>query len=286
MELDLALRNVGWEVTRHPTERARHATDLARELADRDRIVVVGGDGTLRETAAGLPPGTGPPLGFVPMGNANVIARELGIVRGESAIRTAVLGRSIRLDALRANGEMALAMVGVGYDGAVTEMLDRARQRGFTGSWYRWHADSLYGAIGALALFARAPQLRLSIEDGAEVPCRGLVASNVETYAKGWAITPGADPTDGLFDYQVRKRGSAGADLRALWSAFRRRRLTQAHADYGRTVRLRLRSDEPFPWQADGDSMGRCRELSIELLPGALRVIAPATGAPTRPSRD
>lgn len=261
------------------TEGPGHASELAHGLHDESRrLVVVGGDGTLREAAEGLGPRAGTvELGFVPMGNANVVARELGIpLDPVRSVDVATAGEARVFDALRANGRFVLAMVGVGYDGVVTRRVTRARAGGLTGAWYRLHADSLYGVIGLLSLFASCPRFRLEV-DGREVPTpfRNMVVANIETYAKGWAMAPGADPGDGFLDYQVRRYGSPPFGLWSLWGASRRRRVPSFVARYGRGERFRLSGERPFPWQADGDPMGRTGELEVEVLPAALRVIGP-----------
>lgn len=263
-------------MTSLPTEGPGHASELARACgAEVRRLVVVGGDGTLREAAEGLARGV--ELGFVPMGNANVVARELGIpLDPRRSVGLASAGEARPFDAVRANGRFVLAMVGVGYDGVVTGWMDRARGRGWTRRWYATHADSLYGALGAAALLRPCPPVRLEV-DGVEAPgtYRHLVLCNVQTYAKGWAMTPGADPRDGLLDYQARRTGLLPLSVWSLAGAALRRRVPGFVAHYGRGQRLRLASGRPFVWQADGDPMGATTELEVEVVPGALRLIGP-----------
>ena len=105
-----------------------------------ERVFVVGGDGTLREVAAGaIEAGLRPSLGHIPQGNANVVARELGIsMQPKKAIAQLLGGRDEPFDGMRVNGEFALAMVGVGYDALVAQGIERAR-RGRLGKLYRWN---------------------------------------------------------------------------------------------------------------------------------------------------
>ena len=262
-----------------PTEGPGHATELARSFSHEvRRVVVVGGDGTLREAAEGLQAAGRPvDLGFVPMGNANVIARELGIpLDPPRAVDLASAGKARAFDAIRANGRFVLAMVGVGYDAIVTSWMDRARSRRGSRGWYRRHADSLYVTLGASALLAPHPRFALEIDGEPQLlPCRNLVICNVRTYAKGWAITPGADPRDGLLDYQARRRTSFPFGLWALAGARLRREVPGFVASYGRARSFRLVGAAPMPWQADGDPMGRTSELEVEVLPGALSLLGP-----------
>ena len=254
------LQAAGMSPELRPTEGPRHAIDLAAEVgAVADQLIVVGGDGTLRECAEGLGArGEVVELGFVPLGNANVVARELGIpLVPERAIEVAVGGRARRLDTLRANGRYALAMVGVGYDGRVTRWVDAARARSPWSRWYRWHADSLYAVLGIAALLGRrAPRLEL-VADGerASRTFAGAVVCNVETYAKGWAVTPGADPSDGRLDWVGRASERPDRMLAALLAARARRALPARAADYGRARAVEIVGEGPLAWQLDGDPM-------------------------------
>jgi diacylglycerol kinase family enzyme len=212
------------------------------------------------------------------MGNANVVARELGIPLDPlRSIDLASVGQSRSLDAIRANGRFSLAMVGVGYDGIVTRRMSGARGAQLASRWYRRHADSLYAAIGFAALFASRPRFQLEVDgESMPFPYRDIVICNIETYAKGWAIAPGADPGDGQLDYQARRQAAFLIGLWALAGASLRRRVPRFIAHYGRGARFRLRGERPFSWQADGDPMGLTRELEVEVLPAALRLVGPA----------
>jgi len=274
------LQAAGMRAELRPTEGPRHAIELAAEVgAEADLVIVVGGDGTLRECAQGLAArGAAVELGFVPLGNANVVARELGIpLVPERAIEVAIGGRARRLDTLRANGRYALAMVGVGYDGRVTGLVDAARRRAPWSRWYRWHADSLYGVLGVAALAGgRAPRLEL-VADG-ERRARtfaGAIVCNLETYAKGWAVTPGADPADGVLDWVARASERPDRVLAALLAARARRALPARAADYGRARRIELVGQAPLAWQLDGDPMPPEARILVEVGP-PIQVRAPA----------
>ncbi|MCP3919534.1 MAG: hypothetical protein GY711_28695 [bacterium] len=278
------LTAAGWSVECIETERAGHATEIAREHGPViGLLVVVAGDGTLREAAQGLaePGSEHVILGFVPFGNANVVAREVGIpLEPEAAIDVLTTGTPRRLDAARANGQLLLAMVGVGYDALVVRWMGAARKRWGLRWWYRFHADSLYGALGFLAmLHPWRRRFRVRIDDGelGEARyCDGNVC-NVRTYAKGWSVTPNARPDDGRLDVQARKHGWLPFGVLAMLYAARRRALPAFVADVASGRRIRLEADGPLHWQADGDSMGDVTVLEIEVVPGYLRLLAPSS---------
>jgi diacylglycerol kinase family enzyme len=276
---DAHLSRAGWRTSRlDPSGRGR-ATDLAaRHGGSCELFVVVGGDGTLREVAEGmLAGGHVTPLGCVALGNANVVARELGIpLAPERAVPLLTQGAPRRLDVGFAGGRVVLAMIGVGYDGRVTRCVDRARSSALGGRWYRAHADSLYLLAGLASLVElRPPRFALTV-DGVTRDARycSAVFANMECYAKGWAMAPGARPDDGLLDYAARRTAGPHAAAWALCGAARKRRV--GSTDYGRARRIVLEAERPVPWQADGDPMGETRRLEVDVRPGALAIVAPA----------
>ena len=100
------------------TERAGHATEIARDAAARgvDVIVVNGGDGTINEAINGIA-GTATALATLRGGTANVWAGEIGMDRDPvKAMRQIVRGERRRIDLGRADGRCFLLMAGVGFD--------------------------------------------------------------------------------------------------------------------------------------------------------------------------
>lgn len=274
-----ALADAGWETELLPTAGPGDATRIGLE-ADAERLVIVGGDGTLREAAEGvLQAGRQLELGFVPRGNANVVARDLRIPLGvEGAVRTLVEGQPRPLDIVRANGRFVLAMVGLGYDARVVHRIHAARSRPRLRHWYRLHADSLYGVLGATSLMGRYRSTFRVEVDGESLGggFRHGVVCNVETYAKGWAMTPGADVGDGLLDWSLR-RGSGpllGSAVMAAAALRRRGPAWLTRRGQGRRVVLEAEG-EALEWQADGDPQEPVARLELEVQPSALRLVAP-----------
>lgn len=275
-----ALSEAGWRVRPLQTRGHGDAGELvARFGAKAQRAVVVGGDGTLREVASSvLQAGHSLDLAFVPLGNANVVARALSIpLETRAAVTCAVSGVVRRVDVLQAAGHVALAMVGVGYDAQVTRRLAKARTGGWTRRWYAWNGDSLYGVIGGASLFEWNPARFRMVADDVPAPGRyaAAVISNLETYAKGWAMTPGADPADGVLDWMGRKRVTAPFGALSLACAALKKRGPRFLADYGQATRLVLEGEGPMHWQADGDYLGAASRLEIEVAPGAIGVVVP-----------
>ncbi|NKB87256.1 MAG: hypothetical protein GKS06_03425 [Acidobacteria bacterium] len=274
------LDGAGWEAEIRATERGGHATELARDRGAVDRVIVVGGDGTLRETVAGLD-GAPVPVGFIPTGKANVMARELGIPRTPAqAIRLLATGEPKAIDAGTVGERIFLAMVGVGYDGWVTSGVDAFRARPW-GQWIYRHSGStlLYVLAGIPALLRLRPTRARIEADGQQLSAAypSLTISNAATYSIGWEMTPGARTDDGMLDHQANRRAAPWFVAWTIVASILKVRLPGLVATYGRARSYRVTADEPFRWQVDGDPMPPARELEIGLLPGHVQLIVPAT---------
>jgi diacylglycerol kinase (ATP) len=126
------LRSGGLSVEVLNTEHPDHATELASLAGDR-LIVAAGGDGTINEVINGL--GKGATLGILPLGTANVLARELGLpLDTERACERILRGESVRIDLGVATNREGVerrfaCMAGIGFDAhvvrAVTPRLKR-----------------------------------------------------------------------------------------------------------------------------------------------------------------
>src|SRR5215218_7817178 len=117
------LRAGGLEIEVWPTERPQHATELA-SLAGSRLVVAAGGDGTVNEVVNGLSKDA--TLGILPLGTANVLARELGLpLKPEDACKRTLSGAGSRMDVGVATDEEGAerrrftCMAGIGFDANV-----------------------------------------------------------------------------------------------------------------------------------------------------------------------
>lgn len=108
----------GTECDVHLTERPGHGGELALARGDGyDAVFTLGGDGTAVEVISALASG-GPPVGVLPGGTGNVLARSLGIpLRIDAAVPALLGGRETRIDLGRlGDGRHFVIGVGVGVD--------------------------------------------------------------------------------------------------------------------------------------------------------------------------
>ena len=170
-----------------------------------DRVIAVGGDGTVQEVVNGLlSDGPGAELGIVPVGSGNDLARSLHLPPDPAAAWTSAMGGGTAgVDAALARGgdgrsRWFASAGGVGFDAEVAAAMvaRRASQRGRAG----------YLVSGLVELW-RFENRQVSIGiDGAEPIERRillLAVANGPYYGGGMHVAPGAQVDDGLLDLCV-----------------------------------------------------------------------------------
>jgi diacylglycerol kinase family enzyme len=279
------LEAAGFRVERIPTEDRAGATPIARRVASRvDRLVVVGGDGSVREAIEGLGEARNHvPIGIVPQGNANVVARELDIPRDvEGASRVAASGTARKMDLGLAKSDagqtLFLAVVGIGWDASTVRSIDRVRHSAIGRLWYRTWADSVYVASGLVEAF-RPRQSRFAVtvdSSGKDVSYCAAFLCNLRTYGKSMAVTPDAGPTTGRIHIQGRKRATPADLVWQLASASAGRRSPSFISDYDDGERIEVRAiGRDFPVEIDGDYWGRASRLDVTILPAGVGILTP-----------
>lgn len=276
-----ALRAAGAEVRRIVGRDAHDAAKLAHAALEDGAaaLVVVGGDGMVN-LGLQLVAGTGRPLGVVPAGTGNDVARYLGIPLGdpEAAARIVAAGHTGRYDLGRVTSAYAGeprwfgTVMACGLDSKVNERANRMR---------RPRGPSRY----TLALLAelgpfRALPLELRV-DGAVESLDGMLIAvgNGPTYGGGMRICPQADPRDGEFQVTVVDRVGKGTLLRIFPGVFSGRHIRHPKVGVRRGARIELATSarEPISLWADGERVGTLPAV-CEAVPGALTAFVPAPG--------
>jgi diacylglycerol kinase family enzyme len=231
-------------------------------------IVAAGGDGTVATVVNHMAPGT--PVTVFPLGTANLLASYLGTSRDPQVMAQLLReGAAVRLDAGQANGRVFLIMAGCGFDADVVHRLHGKREGGHISYW-TW-AGPILDSIRRYPFH----DLRVYCDVAAGAPAepthsaRWAFVVNLPLYAAGLRVAPRAVGTDGKLDVCTFSRGSLWHGLRYVGHVAlgRHHKLT----DFKSTLasRVRIESDDPVPYQLDGDPGGQL-PLDIEVLPGRL----------------
>ena len=285
------------DVTLAETNRRGHASRLAQGAASQgtEVVVVLGGDGTLNEAANGLA-GTDCALAALPGGSTNVFARTIGLpndpIEATGALVDALNRRSIeRVGLGTVNGRYFLFHVGMGFDAAVVQQVER--RAGL--KRYAGHPLFVYAAFDTwFRHFDRSrPRFALRFDDGRVVD-DGYFAmcfnTNPYTYLgnRPFNVAPDATLERGLVTVTVRTLSflpfmSIAFSALGTGERLRHHRLVDYATDLdGVTVT----GHGPFPYQVDGDYLGESERLEFRHAPDALRLVVPPDSPALRGRTD
>ena len=280
----LAAAGVGFDLaeTRAPFD----ATGIAEAAAGRyAAVIVVGGDGTVHETVNGLmraPAGARPALGVLPLGSGDDYAKMLpprspGAPRPQwrAALAAIALGRARTHDVgvIRdgEGGERWFANgMDVGFGAHVARNIAEVP---------RW-VTGLGAYLAAIAqTMVRYPtlELRLQFDEGEPFAHRSTIAAimNGRCFGGSFWACPEARADDGLLDVLLADVVSRAQILRLVPKLMRGTHVAEPVLRILRARRVVIESDEPLVLEADGELPALAgRRLEIEVVPGALRVLA------------
>jgi YegS/Rv2252/BmrU family lipid kinase len=248
------------------TEAVGHARELAKAAVRRGARLVLawGGDGTINEVVSALA-FDDVPLGIVPAGSGNGLARELGVhSRPERAIADALQAVPRAMDLGEIDGRLFANVAGIGFDAHIASRFATATRRGFVG----------YAGITVRALRSYAPQhYRISI-DGVETSHRAILVTiaNSAQFGNNARIAPGARVDDGELDLVVVEERSRIATICQVPRLFN----GTANRIRGCTIRriraVTIESEQPMAYHVDGEPIAGGTRLKARIHPGALMV--------------
>ncbi|MEI7899587.1 MAG: diacylglycerol kinase family protein [bacterium] len=236
-------------------------------------VAAVGGDGTVSAVAHALVGGE-VPLGIVPAGTGNLVARELGIPLAADAAVALITGpsRSRRIDAMRIGGRTYLLNAGVGINAEVIDETSRLGKSLFGRSAY-------FGTAVWKVLQAKTHRLEITVDGETRTyHATDVAISNCGILAK--ALNPNGPDVradDGAIDVCILCMKSP---LEYPWYYFLRqiapKRVNKIIHELVAKHSVTVRSDAPLAVQADGDIIG-ATPVTVEVLPAALSVRVPAS---------
>ena len=174
----------------------------AASIDGADLVLVCGGDGTVREVCAELA-GTGIPIGIVPAGTGNLLARNLDIpLFIRAAIDVALTGQDRAIDMVEVSGDGIedthfMVMAGMGFDAAIMEGVNEDIKKKVG-----WIA---YVFSGLKSLMFPAVRIEISVDGGefTKHRARTVVVGNVGYLQAGMPLLPDASIDDGLLDIVI-----------------------------------------------------------------------------------
>ncbi|MHB1431391.1 MAG: diacylglycerol/lipid kinase family protein [Streptosporangiaceae bacterium] len=270
-----------------------HAAVLAAEAAARgETIVSIGGDG-LAGTLAGAAAVAGARYGLIPAGRGNDLAGTVGIPADPRAAAEVLLtGAERRIDLLGVGvpGHAESVVAGSVYIGIPAQTAELANAMG-------WLRGPLVYPVAALRVLARWRPVAFSVRlagqpdstafDGTEPDSTAfdgfaVVVANASRFGGGMRVAPAARIDDGLLDLVLMRRAGRLTVLRALAGIRSGRHLALPQISTQRGTNVTLLASRDLTAAADGEPLACASPLAagtplhVRILPGALRVLAPA----------
>lgn len=261
------------------TDERGAAIRLASEHASEvDRIIAVGGDGTLNEVLTGMMEARGrdeeiASLGFLPAGTANAASRAFGLtsdpkVAAEKLTDPEILEVDVAIVRHEGGERPFLVRFGAGLDAAVLEELNATRTgvMGFGG---------LFRSIPRIIEVMRSysdPDIAVEVDGAPFATAASVVLPNVGEVGLQATVVEDADPADGLLEVLAvslpTKLSIVRLGLRMLASSL----ASAPEVRRTRGRRVRLTADGHVPFQLDGEPVGAL-PAEVRLEPSAIRLL-------------
>lgn len=271
--IESRFHSAGWNSSIHFTEEKENTEEIvANEVARGvDLVVVAGGDGTIAAVAAGMTH-SHVPLGIIPTGTWNAIARALQIPFMPLRAINLMLGSHHikKLDLMKVGNTIHAMNIGIGFSSTMIQNTARKEKRKL-GNWA--YFSNIFKQVFGLQL------RRYVIEaDGTQYRGRateifvanyGMVGFNaIENVLK-------IKPDDGKVDLLIF-RARTILDLPSLfWQAFiKHQKRAPKYRQISAAKSITIRTNPPIPVQADGELVGHT-PINVTVLPRSVRVIVP-----------
>ncbi len=254
---------------------ASRSIEDARELTEKfvregePIVVAAGGDGTLNAVVQGLA-GSDTALGVLPAGTMNVFARELGLPFNslKKSLDIIDAGFIKEVDLFEANGHAFLQMAGIGFDAQVIEETALGSKKVFGPMAYLMAAVRVLGD--------NPPRMRVTCHDGRIEEGVCVIAGNGSLYGGQLKLFPKAVNDDEMLDlllftevgYKVVMDSLMGIATGAIEDG-------HSSVTYMQSRSFHIECNREVPMEADGEFIGRVRNLYLLPAKRKLRVLAP-----------
>jgi YegS/Rv2252/BmrU family lipid kinase len=266
VEQALDQRRVVFRVQR--TRGLEHGVDQALGAIEAGEVpVVVSGDG-LVGAIGGAMAGAETPLGIIPGGRGNDLARVLGIPEDpEGAVAVLLDGEARPIDVGEVNGKRFLGIVSVGFDSEANRVANETR-------FLRGNLVYAFAAIRTLIGW-KPGRFTVRVDDERyRFTGYSVSVANNKAFGGGMFIAPDAELDDGEFDVVAVGEHSKLRSLAILPKVFKGTHVDEDFVRIFRARHLELSASHPYPVYADGEHLSDL-PASLRVLPKALSVIVP-----------
>jgi diacylglycerol kinase (ATP) len=229
-----------------------------------DRVVAVGGDGTVKLVAECLI-NTNITMGILPAGSANGLAKELGISENPNeALNILLNGTPKRVHVIEINNQLCIHLSDIGLNAYA---MKKFKNQGLRGMW---------GYLSAtLKVIWQNPVMNLVMQIGGKtikIKAAMIIIANATKYGTGIVINPIGKLDDELFEVIVIKKI---APFEIFKMNFTNASYDSEKTQVFQTNALTMTSRKKVHFQIDGEYLGKITEINANILTNALEIIVP-----------
>lgn len=229
-----------------------------------DRVIAVGGDGTLKLVVESVID-KNIPVGLIPGGSANGMARELNIpVDPKKALDIVLNSQMQKIDLIRVNDELCIHLSDIGFNAFVVKTFETFNARG------------MWGYIkAAWKVLWRNPRMQVTIASDTKFVQRDaamIVLANATKYGTGARINPEGILDDGLFEIVVIKKLALSEIFKMMIS---HKPYDPKKTELFKTSGVKVQSKRKVHFQVDGEYLGKIHTIEANILPGAITMVLP-----------
>ena len=229
-----------------------------------EKIIGVGGDGTI-SLLANMLAGSNIPLGILPAGSANGMAKELNIpTDAAKALDIICTGNVTPTDLIQINDRFCMHLSDLGLNAQLIKHFDEGKLRG------KWG----YARVVLKTLLAKQ-EMQVRINSESEVVSRTAVMvafANAKTYGTGAVINPEGKIDDGLFEIIIVKKLKFTALLRMF---FKPGLFNPKHIEIISCREAQVRTHRSMHFQIDGEYIGKEKNVKAVIKANALLLLLP-----------
>lgn len=230
-----------------------------------DKVIAVGGDGTLKLVVDSIK-GEKIPIGLLPAGSANGMAKELNIPLDPSeALQNVLSGMPRKIHLVRVNDELCIHLSDIGFNAFVVKKFEDENKRGMWGyikaAWkVLWNYSKMTVEIMVDGVYIKREAAM-------------VVVANARQYGTGVVINPEGSLDDDKFEIIILKKVSFAEIFKMR---FTQKPYHPEKTESISTRSLKINSKHKVHFQVDGEYMGKVNKIKADLVPDALQIIVPA----------